>query len=80
MLWASQEVQYATFEKHFNPMSSNVLIDKYERRAHIDITKYRGIIGFLLCLTTSRTTIMFSVCMYARFQACPKESHFKIVK
>ena len=37
-------------------------------------------IGSLLYLTASRPDIMFSVCMCARFQSCPKESHLKAVK
>ena len=37
-------------------------------------------IGSLLYLTTSRPDIMFSVCMCARFQADPKESHLVAVK
>lgn len=61
-------------------MDSNVLIDKYERGVDFDVTKYRGIIRFLLYLTTSRPYIMFSVCMCARYQASLKDSHFKIVK
>ena len=37
-------------------------------------------IGSILYLTTSRPDIMFSVCLCARFQACPKESHLSVVK
>ena len=37
-------------------------------------------IGCLLYLCTSRTDIMLSVCMCARFQATLKESHHKAVK
>ena len=37
-------------------------------------------IGSLLYLTTSRSDIMFSICMCARYQSAPKESHFKAVK
>jgi len=44
----------------------------------VDQTKYRGLIGSLLYLTTSRLDIMFSVCMYFRFQSNPKESYFKV--
>ena len=40
----------------------------------VDVSKYRGMIGSLLYLTASRPDIMFSVCMCARYQACPKES------
>ena len=37
-------------------------------------------IGSFLYLSTSRPDIMFSVCMCARFQANPKESHLSAVK
>ena len=37
-------------------------------------------IGSLLYLTASRPDIMFSVCLYVRFQSCPKESHLIAVK
>ncbi|XP_050215239.1 secreted RxLR effector protein 161-like [Mercurialis annua] len=37
-------------------------------------------IGSLLYLTASRPDIMFSVCLCARFQSCPKESHYFHVK
>ena len=36
-------------------------------------------IGSLLYLTASRPDIMFSVCLCARFQANPKESHLSAV-
>ncbi|CAM8889062.1 unnamed protein product [Rhodiola kirilowii] len=45
-----------------------------------DQTKYRGMIGSLLYLTTSRPDIMFSVCQCARYQADPREAHVKAVK
>ncbi|XP_068465677.1 uncharacterized mitochondrial protein AtMg00810-like [Phaseolus vulgaris] len=46
----------------------------------VDQTKYRGLIGSLLYLTTSRLDIMFVVCLCARYQANPKESHLKAAK
>ncbi|XP_050918595.1 uncharacterized mitochondrial protein AtMg00810-like [Lathyrus oleraceus] len=61
-------------------MASIELIDKYERGMDFDVTMYIVIIGSLLNLAISRTNIMFSVCMCARYQASPKDSHFKIVK
>ena len=36
--------------------------------------------GSLLYLTASRPDIMFCVCLCARFQACPKESHLIALK
>jgi len=46
----------------------------------VDQTKCRGLIGSLLYLKTSRPDIMFAVCLCARYQANPKESHFKAAK
>ena len=43
-------------------------------------TLYRSIIGSLLYLTASRPDIAFSVCVCARYQAAPKESHLTTVK
>ncbi|KAK2429898.1 hypothetical protein QL285_028295 [Trifolium repens] len=62
------------------PMASTCALSKDEECKDVEITKYRGIIGSLLYLTASRPDIMFSVCMCARYQSCPKESHLKAVK
>jgi hypothetical protein len=37
-------------------------------------------IGSILYVTTSRTDVMLSVCMCARFEASPRESHLKATK
>ena len=62
------------------PMSSTIKLDKDEKGKEVDIKRYRGMIGSLLYLTASRPDIMFSVCLCARFQSCPKESHFITIK
>nr|GEW50354.1 hypothetical protein [Tanacetum cinerariifolium] len=46
----------------------------------VNETQYRGMIGSLMYLTTSRPDIQFSTCLYARYQENPKESHLIIVK
>ena len=46
----------------------------------VDQKMYRTMIGSLLCVTTSRADVMFSVCMCARFQASPRKSHLKATK
>ena len=46
----------------------------------VSSTLYRSIIGSLLYLTASRPDIAFSVGVYARYQATPKESHLTTVK
>ena len=62
------------------PMGTATKLDKDEQGKEVNETMYRGMIGSLLYLTASRPDIMFSVCLCARFQACPKESHLKSVK
>ena len=62
------------------PMSTTVKLTKDEQGTPVDITKYRGMIGSLLYLTASRPDIMYSVCLCARFQSQPKESHLNAVK
>ena len=41
---------------------------------------YRGTIGSLLYLTTTRLDIIFSIRLCTRFQSNPKISHFKAIK
>ncbi|KAH9783400.1 Integrase catalytic domain-containing protein [Citrus sinensis] len=62
------------------PISTTIKLDKDEKGKEVDIKTYRGMIGSLLYLTASRHDIMFSVCLCARFQSCPKESHMLAVK
>ncbi|XP_050916006.1 secreted RxLR effector protein 161-like [Lathyrus oleraceus] len=62
------------------PMGSGSYVDQDEPGVSIDITKYRGMISSLLYLMASHPDIMFSVCLCARFQANPKESHITAVK
>ncbi|KAL6320024.1 hypothetical protein AAG906_003121 [Vitis piasezkii] len=59
------------------PMSSSIKLDKDEKGKFIDSTMYKGMISSLLYLTASRLDIMYSVCLCARFQSCPKESHLR---
>ena len=46
----------------------------------VDAKQFRGMIGSLLYLTSFRPDIQFSVCLCARFQASPRESHLTAVK
>jgi hypothetical protein len=57
------------------PMPTNVHLDLDEGGKSVDQKLYLSMISSLLYLTASRPDIMFSVCMCARFQASPKESH-----
>ncbi|XP_061352084.1 secreted RxLR effector protein 161-like [Gastrolobium bilobum] len=67
--------------KHIDtPMSSSCTLHKDEQGKSVDSTRYRGMIGSLLYLTTSRPDIMFAVCMCTRYQSNPRESHLAAVK
>jgi hypothetical protein len=85
----SQEKYTKDLLKRFNmekckpiktPMPTNGHLDLDEGGNPVDQTLYRSMIGSLLYLTTYRPDIMFSVCMYARFQANPKKAHLRAVK
>jgi hypothetical protein len=62
------------------PMSTRDYLDADMDGKSVDQSIYRSMIGSLLYLTASRPDIMFSVCLCARFQAAPKESHLTAVK
>ena len=48
--------------------------------SYLDQKLYRSMIGSLLYVTASRPDVMFSVYMFARFQASPRESHLKAIR
>ena len=60
--------------------SKKFFMDVDEVGQPVDSTKYRGLIGTLLYLTTSRLDIQFGVCLSVRFQENPKELHLKVAK
>ncbi|GJW97688.1 retrovirus-related pol polyprotein from transposon TNT 1-94 [Tanacetum coccineum] len=51
-----------------------------ESRVSVNETLFRGMIESLMYLTTSIPDIQFSTCLYARYQANPKESYLVAVK
>jgi hypothetical protein len=61
-------------------MSTNGSLDNDKRGNMVDQKLYRSMIGSLLYVTASRPDVMFSVCMCARFQVSPRESHLKVIK
>jgi len=69
-----------TTKETSTPMGTSCYLDKNESRMEVNQTIFRGMICSLLYLTTSRPDIMQVVCVCARFQANPKESHLTIVK
>jgi hypothetical protein len=62
------------------PMPTNGHLNADEGGKDVDQKVYRSMIGSLLYLCASRPDIMLSVCMCARFQSAPKESHDVAVK
>ncbi|GJW62319.1 hypothetical protein Tco_0111654 [Tanacetum coccineum] len=46
----------------------------------VDATLYRGMIGSLMYLTSSRPYLIYAVCLCARYQEKPTEKHLNAVK
>ncbi|GJT47992.1 retrovirus-related pol polyprotein from transposon TNT 1-94 [Tanacetum coccineum] len=62
------------------PMIENKKLDEDLQGKQIDATLYRGMIGSLTYLTSSRPDLNHSVCLCARYQAKPTEKHLQAVK
>ncbi|XP_070056952.1 uncharacterized protein [Nicotiana tomentosiformis] len=62
------------------PIATATKLDINEPSSYVDKNLYRGMMGSLLYLTSSRHDIIFSVGLCARFQANTKESHLTVVK
>nr|GFB23092.1 hypothetical protein [Tanacetum cinerariifolium] len=62
------------------PMSTEIKLTKDDESDSVDSSKYRGVIGSLFYLTANRPDIMFSVCLYARFQENSKSTHLDAMK
>ena len=61
-------------------MSNTCKLDNNEGGKCIDQKLYRGTIRSLLYLTASRPDILFCICMCARFQFDPRETHYVAIK
>ena len=61
-------------------MVTTIKLDKDKQGINVNIKIYKSMIGNLFYLTASRSNIIFSVCLCARFQSCPKETHLIAVK
>nr|GEZ07558.1 retrovirus-related Pol polyprotein from transposon TNT 1-94 [Tanacetum cinerariifolium] len=46
----------------------------------VDPTRYRGMVGTFMYLTSSRPDLVYVVCMYAWYQARPTEKHLHAIK
>ncbi|GKF05016.1 hypothetical protein Tco_0035684, partial [Tanacetum coccineum] len=57
------------------PMVEKSKLDEHLQGKPVDPTHYRGMIGSLMYLTSSRLDLVFAVCMCAWYQAKPTEKH-----
>ncbi|GJT62805.1 retrovirus-related pol polyprotein from transposon TNT 1-94 [Tanacetum coccineum] len=55
-------------------------LDEDLQGKQVDATLYRGMIGSLMYLTSSRPDLIYAVCLCARYQAKPTEKHLQAVK
>ncbi|XP_043695672.1 secreted RxLR effector protein 161-like [Telopea speciosissima] len=62
------------------PMMTRCKLTKDDASPSVDHTTYRSMIRSLLYLTVSRPDILQAVCMVARFQVGPKETHVAAMK
>ncbi|GKB04663.1 retrovirus-related pol polyprotein from transposon TNT 1-94 [Tanacetum coccineum] len=62
------------------PMGEKSKLDEDTQGKAVDPTYYRGMVGTLMYLTTSRPDLTFVVCMCARYQAKPTEKHLHVEK
>ncbi|KAJ9567763.1 hypothetical protein OSB04_003729 [Centaurea solstitialis] len=62
------------------PMETHKHLTADVEGEEVDVHHYRSMIGSLMYLTASRPDIMFAVCVCARYQVRPKESHLHAVK
>ncbi|GJT56290.1 retrovirus-related pol polyprotein from transposon TNT 1-94 [Tanacetum coccineum] len=62
------------------PMVEKSKLDEDKLGKAVDPSHYRGMIGTLLYLTTSRPDLQFVICMCARYQARPTKKHLNAVK
>ncbi|GKB00729.1 retrovirus-related pol polyprotein from transposon TNT 1-94 [Tanacetum coccineum] len=55
-------------------------LDEYLQGTPVDATLYRGMIGSLMYLTSSRPDLIYAVCLCAWYQAKPTEKYLNAVK
>ncbi|GKD10163.1 hypothetical protein Tco_1189848, partial [Tanacetum coccineum] len=55
-------------------------LDEDKEEKAVDPSHYRGMIGTLLYLISSRTDLQFAICMCARYHARPTEKYLHAVK
>ncbi|GKA33333.1 retrovirus-related pol polyprotein from transposon TNT 1-94 [Tanacetum coccineum] len=62
------------------PMVEKSKVDEDLQGKPVDATLYRGMIGSLMYLTSSRPDLIYAVCLCAQYQAKPTEKYLNAVK
>ncbi|GJT97747.1 hypothetical protein Tco_1093265 [Tanacetum coccineum] len=62
------------------PMVEKSKQDEDTQGKAVDHTPYRGMVGSLMYLTSSRPDLVYAVCMCARYEAWPTKKHLHAVK
>nr|GEV36672.1 hypothetical protein [Tanacetum cinerariifolium] len=62
------------------PMVEKSKLDEDKEGKVVDLSHYRGMIGTLLYLTTSKPDLQFDICMCAWYHARPTEKHLHAAK
>ncbi|GJX59400.1 retrovirus-related pol polyprotein from transposon TNT 1-94, partial [Tanacetum coccineum] len=62
------------------PMVEKSKLDEDLQGKPVDATLYRGMIGSLMYLISSRSYLVYAVSLYVRYQAKPTEKHLNAVK
>ncbi|GJY01479.1 hypothetical protein Tco_0359631 [Tanacetum coccineum] len=62
------------------PMIKNKKLGEDLQEKPVDVTLYRGMIGSLMYLTSSRPDLNYAICLCARYQAKPTKKHLQAVK
>ncbi|GJX35596.1 retrovirus-related pol polyprotein from transposon TNT 1-94 [Tanacetum coccineum] len=62
------------------PIVDRLKLDDGPLGIPVDQTRFRGMVGSLMYLTTSRPDLIFIVCMCARYQAKPTKKHLEAIK
>ncbi|GJQ89296.1 retrovirus-related pol polyprotein from transposon TNT 1-94 [Tanacetum coccineum] len=69
-----------TYDLVDTPMVEKSKLDEDPQGKVVDPTRYRGMIGTLMYLISSRPDLVFVVCMCTRYEAKPTEKHLHAVK
>nr|GEV82992.1 retrovirus-related Pol polyprotein from transposon TNT 1-94 [Tanacetum cinerariifolium] len=74
---SSSNVQssYSLLELIDTPMVEKNKLNEDLQETPVDATLYRGMIGSLMYLTSSRPKLIYAVCLCARYQAKPTKKH-----